>query len=110
MIQANELRIGNWVDKSNIAKYKHVGKVMTLSVTNKFDPVLLTEEILEKAGFDNCFLDIGDQAIEVRKGVFYLYGSTACTHGHTFSGEVKYLHQLQNLYFALTGEELKIEL
>jgi hypothetical protein len=29
---------------------------------------------------------------------------------HQLGNTIRYLHQLQNLYFALTGEELKIEL
>lgn len=35
-----------------------------------------------------------------------------CTHcftDGTFAAEIKHVHQLQNLYFALTGEELTLK-
>jgi hypothetical protein len=69
-------------------------------------PIPLTPEILEKCGFDrNCILKIY-QGVNIE----WSYGKEVWL---TKEGEVIYefentqhLHQLQNLYFALTNEEL----
>lgn len=68
-----------------------------------FNPVLLTEEILLKCGF------------EIEKGYAYNLaksGDIKIYFGENFfynSTPIKHLHQLQNLYWCLCGEELKIE-
>lgn len=76
----------------------------------------LTPEILEKCGFvktlsgsytimdEDCWLTT----------IIGGYNYSKCYSSNTGEffevGQVKYLHQLQNLYFALTGEELNIQL
>jgi hypothetical protein len=75
------------------------------------DPIPLTEEWLLKFGFE---LDIEDDGYSKGKYkvsvsdegcIFFIYDSyypiEICEFKHT--------HQLQNLYFALTGEELEIK-
>lgn len=81
------------------------------------DPVPLTPEWLERCGFtgldygiwDGPRIEINDTieifTIESRKDGYYLKGSEWIM-GKPFL----HIHQLQNLYFALTGEELKINL
>lgn len=83
-------------------------------------PIPLTEQLLLKFGF------AWDDADPIQQGrslflningritiVFYLGNSSNLSleqDGKLIdfpSGIVKYVHQLQNLYFALTGEELK---
>jgi len=107
-MKANELRIGNlvyFVDEE--AKVDLDILEMIFDHFGEWNPIPLTEEWLVKLGFK-------------RWGKFDLwktYQTTVCTiAGTTQSGfelskiprvEVKYVHQLQNLYFALTGEELK---
>ena len=80
------------------------------------EPIPLTPEILEKAGFEefpdssglygyeaftkgNCYVEISPT-----RGIGVSIGSMETAQS------IKYLHQLQNLYFALTGEELNIKL
>jgi hypothetical protein len=78
-------------------------------------PIPLTPELLEKAGFEqsNEFDDT------FRLGQFDLYyGKGYCEWTVDDRGDnegtkprlIKYLHQLQNLFFALTGEELPVNL
>lgn len=91
---------------------------------DKLKPIPLTEEWLLKfgfeisryqkprgqicgielyAGWDYAFIRVGfktDFIIRFYKGRFKLEPFYSC--------EIKHVHQLQNLYFALTGEELKI--
>jgi hypothetical protein len=77
---------------------------------SEFEPIPLTEEILLKCGFKkdgrylilkleeycNLFYDTTDKTICI--GVEYEAGGT--------ERKFEYVHQLQNLVFALTGEEL----
>lgn len=129
MINANELRIGNWVkDRGGknirIDFFEHLqigydckfGMINSVSddygplhplteYTNFAKPIPLTPEILEKCGaivyeFDNGLGNqyrIKDRLFVIRDGDIVDYGSSVI---------IKHLHQLQNLYFALTGEEL----
>ena len=105
MIAANELMIGNWyIDYYSGGKYLKIkgGEDMD-NLNNEDEPIPITPEILEKAelkwdfeiSFNN---DEYDVCIETDEGKLYVVA--------TF----KYLHQLQNLYYCLTGEELEIEL
>jgi len=124
MIQPNELRIGNYindeqtthivvgVDNYYIKSYwlKDTNKE-TLYETpiNQIKPIPLTEELLFKCGFapNNGKMILGEFKIEI-----FMDGS-----GHVFDWngfvitvKFKYLHQLQNIFFALTNKELKINL
>lgn len=49
----------------------------------------------------DLYIDFNDQGTQC-----YLYN---CSDGYRFGIEIKYVHQLQNIYFALTGEELTIK-
>ena len=99
-----------------------------------FQPIPLTEEILLKCGFrkvknkdkEDLREYIGHTAQKARYAIFdtdifitkvdkrgLLYRSIDCDFMVLFyhkSITIKYLHQLQNLYFALTGQELEINL
>lgn len=127
MIEREELRIGNWVfdakSKSNVqvAGIQFTGRCVVAD--NSYDDgkrgiepegITITARILKKAGFikssDFYILMIGDylklSTIYSGKGI-KLFGDGEQQIGA--SREIIYLHQLQNLFFAITGEELKIE-
>lgn len=83
-------------------------------------PIPLTEEILLKAGFEKhrkgYSLNVGGESFDYYiKDKFVIWDhkhrgyslESIRSQGFIF---YKYLHQLQNLFFALTGEEIKIEL
>lgn len=76
--------------------------------TNGFEPIPLTAEILEKAGFvsdmmADGFLSYSKDGVEIDMPYFeFFYGESSI--------EVKYVHQLQNLIHSLSGQELEIEL
>ena len=118
----NELRIGNWIqweDESNdMVQVKGIGEtkdggVVTTSKKERaylfeFVGIPLTEEILLKAGFRILtwgYVKISSENFSVRLNPI--------TFNYEVSGnnpvEVKYVHQLQNLIYALTGEELIIQ-
>lgn len=75
-------------------------------------PIPLTEDWLLKFGFEekpkyshpkywkgNYFCNLNGE----------FYTNNESYEGETLSTNIKYVHQLQNLYFALTGEELEIK-
>ena len=131
-MKTNELRIGNFV-KDNIFIYK-VASVDFHSIYGEIDnvfnykdaavedtyksgyynlqieniePVLLTEEWLLK--FDWFSIDEGRYTFRdieyytiSNEGSLYFMGNYTCT-------DIKYVHQLQNLYFAMTDNELTIK-
>ena len=74
-----------------------------------FRAIPLTEEWLLKFGFENyCQHFLKRGSIE-----FYIWGSLSDNTKFAIKAldtliEIKYVHQLQNIYFSLEGEELKI--
>lgn len=114
-MKANELRIGNWVN-SRI----EVGVFYDVMVTKNdfsgnidlFKPIPLTKEWLVKLGLKNGFSDL-QFTIKVTENcsmsVFINQNGNNCYIGDELEVRIEYVHQLQNLYFALTGEELTIK-
>lgn len=129
MIQPNELRIGNWFqqDASNnntISRFFTVDEIKRYGVRSTYirqdtnqphtslfsldsiHPIPLTPEILEKCGFEKgsiyfYFPKFRIAKIENSDNWIILFSNSdlpICRFQH--------LHQLQNLYFALTNTEL----
>ena len=102
-IKANELMLNNWVLLHG--KYYQVEDFGDGEVV---EPISLTEEILLKCGFKKI------NKIYFRKGALTIEVQSFGHFRVSFDGKMlvnlKHLHQLQNLYFALTNEELNIEL
>jgi hypothetical protein len=122
-IEAGELRIGNWIQNQFNVKYivKNIYNTEMIGVgnpNNEYDdhePELnfitgtpLNEDILLKCGFKLAT----DEHIYVLHDTIELtqtdYGNSVYFMGNYLVSDVKYLHQLQNLYFALTNQELQI--
>lgn len=108
MINANELRIGNAVsDPIGLDKMVSIEVLQNIRKGLKYTGIPLTPEILEKCGF------VMHKTSQLwRKDNFYLHHYLISDNEYCFkysdftSSSIQYLHQLQNLYFALTGEEL----
>ena len=71
---------------------------------NNYQPIPLTEEWLLKFGFQDRFLLCDNHKIDYeiteRSEIIFWLNENGIN--------LEFVHQLQNLYFALTGEELKI--
>jgi len=123
---ARELRIGNYIDRNGLMEvrvisqsgvkiYDHVNNIFPptfFDFDENIKPIPLTEEWLLKFGFELL--------TDKKKG----YKNTSYSHGiipillywdgsrlsTTFwqGNEMRFVHQLQNLIFALTGNELTI--
>lgn len=136
-MKATEFRIGNTVfynsenDKNEPVRYYCTINGADLRIMQddenylkSHEPIALTPELLEKCGFKKgniCYNN--GYSIELLKTDFYLRPSYegGFYWGFNLSKDkmdcelndvksIHYLHQLQNLYFALTGEELEINL
>ena len=123
-MDAKELRIGNWVHLSSLTDGTELDIEVGLfhlneigrTVKYKYTPIPLTEEWLEWFGFETECKWIND--CRAVKGDFYITldhdGATVIGYPTSvgmrnkwmFVQDIEYVHQLQNLYFALTGEEL----
>ena len=102
-MEAKELMINNWVYNT----YRHEYKVLHLhgKKRNAYTPIPLTEEWLVKFGFE-------ENSTSFTNSIAYpcivkLKNQSNCIFYNSL--QIKHVHQLQNLYFALTNEELTIK-
>lgn len=91
------------------------GRIGWYNITH-IKPIQLTEQWLLDFGFedeggDDYVFVKGENALlltvekgSIRTSLFYLYGTY--NSEYIFLKDILYVHQLQNLYFALTQEEL----
>jgi hypothetical protein len=119
-MEAKNLRIGNFVSDVN-ASGSFFAKVKKLdysrcyygqfhSAYSDLKPIPITEEWLIKFGFDLVIKE-GNQ------GEFRVYQLNEITyntnHGwwwmHQLTVQPKYIHELQNLFFAITDTELELK-
>ena len=109
MLQANELRIGNWVFINELP-IKLAASNFLVMLQDKGDSMTrcegipLTHKILTQFGFKRT-----------PTGDFYLNNFKLNTGHHEFkygdarsTTKVEYVHQLQNLFFALNHRELDL--
>jgi hypothetical protein len=113
MIQANELRQDNWVLKLGTPSKFDFYVEDDRTYLDEFEPIPLTPEILEKCGFDKGMgIDHKFQGLRLRlwkNNDWILLNTNGCDL-YPRMPTIKYLHQLQNLYFALTGKELQVNI
>ena len=121
-MKANDLRIGNWYKGDCLAQqYWQITAQEILDfyddpIDDYFQPIEITKEWLLKFGFefsiDTWYLkgfalwetECGDEKGNEGIGLFYELRQYGMMDRH-----IKYVHELQNLYFALTQEELQYE-
>ena len=133
MIRENELRIGNYILQKVQTRvvmarcsYAHF-ELLAKGEEKDLFPVVLKAEILEKCGFiENKEYPLLPSAREFKlvlpvigsgqnEILAYIKNNQEC-FGRASVGTIPasnnfhYLHQLQNLYFALTGDELAVKL
>lgn len=122
-IKINELRIGNYICVNNNGHPCRVTELTTMSCTvesikeNNKEPYVktmnsipLTEEFLLKFGFEK-------KEGSYNRFYYSIDGMDIRIDGDEFETEIgeclyktiDYVHQLQNLYFALTNEELTMK-
>jgi hypothetical protein len=120
MIQANELRIGNYVKA--LGEYRIVMGITSGEFPSSYvkfeglipvkiihlNPIEITEEWLIKLGFQSeeafCY-ELDNILINTSRELIWIH--TKCKNNVELEMPY-YLHELQNLYFALTKNELKL--
>ena len=113
-MKASELRIGNHA-KSVLAGNCRINRSNLACFEEKdWQPIPLTEEWLVKFGFEK--VTEGDNNNWFRGGGRYWVQEHTEVNDFIFYGEnssiekcIESIHQLQNIYHALTGEELTIK-
>jgi hypothetical protein len=122
MINARELRIGNFVNHGPRPDNKLEGNSTVVSINdlvklgqfpNWFHPIPLTEDWLRRFGFESLTRKSAgfkaDTYTYTRGVSLVLNHGNGNTWTNFWQGnEMKYVHQLQNLFHALTGEELTL--
>jgi hypothetical protein len=130
-MKANELRLGNLVyitDETYSFFYKqeteiNIHNLIYLCGETKepieytIEPIPLTEEWLLKFGFEETDPKTFMDGLYSRKkgDGFYINKETMSYCTFDYEGtiddiiKIQYVHQLQNLYFAVTGEELTMK-
>ena len=103
-MKTKELRIGNWVE--TFEGVIQIQNGWEIDEGNECQPIPLTEEWLLKFGFEYSDLN-GDSGLW-KIPPFQIYGKYN-QFIYEYALDVNYVHQLQNLYFSLTGEELTIK-
>lgn len=129
MINPNELRVGNWLETYGLISSGYESKIMSNGYTqvavldlqiisdhpdsHTYRAIPLTPEILIACGFrkgEKWFVHQvyyrGFFDVCCTRGKEFVYGKKT-EHGFDKIVNLKYLHQLQNLFFALYGEEIK---
>lgn len=124
MIPTYDLRVGNWVIASDVIR--RITSVSETKVTfegvknsvkqEDIQPVPLTEELLKKTGFrqlketdlfEKMPLEGFTYKLHAQRiMIFHPGDNTLC---HWLNTRIIYLHQLQNLYYCLTGREIIYE-
>jgi hypothetical protein len=124
-MNAKELRIGNliYVD-GNLrhvcgTSYKNIqhnyhpqNSVYSENYENECNPIPITEEWLSKFEIYNLNtlnFKMGDLFYDLENKELGICGIESCTSEMIFYAKCEYVHQLQNLYFALTEQELTIK-
>lgn len=139
MIQANELRVVNWVeykwfeksynptrttihreyvqvlaiDSANnrvLIKTEQFRKNHTWVSLSKVSPIPLTEEILIKCGFKYQLIGLSYGRFNFTWKEKYKYWYVVDNESMTYLTKIEYLHELQNFIYIMDGKELEINL
>lgn len=129
MDRGNKILQIDWFERSKVCQKMEINKLEVHPLTEDFEylqPIPLTEEWLLKFGFILIrYPKEGSDVLTTQRelrGTKWFYRSndkfniqveckdySTVSIGYCVLTKVQFVHQLQNLYFALTGEELTIK-
>lgn len=118
------LRI-DWMERDKVCQRMelHGQEVHPLTETMLYlQPIVITEKIIKHLDFEEVDIEEEGRFFKGKSKIWFIRiiddiiccskDITAfCDESNTYSivGDLKYVHQLQNLYYALTGEELELK-
>lgn len=120
-MKSDELRLGNLIIEDG--KETEFNGDFYHWIDGVIKPIPLTEEWLLKLGFklnSNEWVNWSNNEYEnvisisqhkdlfSRKHLSFSFDTNGCRNMNSINIDIKYVHQLQNLYFALTGSELQV--
>ena len=123
-MEANELRIGNYVYNDYLKKNKQINGIFDneiwlseigedefdqRSIIDSINPIPLTEKWLVDLGFvkEKDLFWLGEYIVyKLNKKKLYLFGIDSQIFDQCYQVNCEYVHQLQNLCFVLTNKEL----
>lgn len=132
-MKLSDFRIGNLVNEDHFVKAITLENELTIWNKSGYDflniidiePIPLTVEWVEKFGFSLTDYETDEDVIievyykEINDNCMYFinlcddgfneFGFVTSFADVMLNNNLKYVHQLQNLYFALTGEELTLK-
>lgn len=133
MMKAPELRIGNLIEAISPSSWLyHAGQIQVEEITqfgvnlssgdhtvyewDNIRPIPLTEEWLTQFAFEKdedgfFILEIGRKSFSIspNEDNHVVYRHDIGLSYTSIHNGLEYVHQLQNLYYALTGEELQLK-
>ena len=118
MLKNNELRIGNYVFSLETQNHQRITELLeeqpffdaiTFDYPNydEIEPIPLTEEWLLKFGFELTGSFYRLKKSKLIQIILHDDGLDVCNY-NLYLHQIKHVHQLQNLYFALTGADLTV--
>lgn len=119
-MNAKDFRIGNLITRQDLGtgeprietilelrkdKVFTSGPVTVICNYEDINPIPLTDEWLINLGYDaDC--DISENPMHFRKDGHLIWKPAGIFYDDLYRIELKYVHQLQNLYFAIKQQEL----
>jgi len=103
---ANELRIGNWVEIIQPTKEIYTtieSSCFSVEIISHYQPIPLTKEWLFNFGFKY------DEKTECYHYYDFILNKSFVMQDIDMHVCLKFVHQLQNLFFCLCGKELTIK-
>ncbi|MDV3661661.1 hypothetical protein CMU70_14495 [Elizabethkingia anophelis] len=110
-MEAKEIRLGNYLNHNGFVPtiVDAIDIIHCKQYPEVYNPIELTEEWLLKFGFTHEVIAYYYFEKIYKKGSFTLSESFVLLD-IDLNVKVDYVHQLQNLYYALIGEELKLQI
>ena len=105
-MKATELRIGNWVLSPTEGEIQ-IENGWQIDEGEEVEPIPLTEEWLVKFGFENNSMNLDEEGF-LHLDISFIGGVNVYINDMEYPN-INYVHQIQNLYFALTGQELQTD-
>jgi hypothetical protein len=112
-MKVNEIRIGNWVYLISKNKWYQIESGHDIDEgidSNDFEPILITEEWLLKFGCEKAKRGFVIDRFRLTYNEQYKFWYVVDDSTLSYITKVEFVHEWQNVYFVLNGNELTIKI